>query len=359
MRVKKRSGHPKARGAALIVALLVVALVAVIATSMASDYIVTVKRASNQLLSEQAYSYLRGAEAFAVKMLRLDMQLDSQNGTAKDDCNEFWAQETPPMMLEEGAYGGRVQDLQGRFNINNLQYALNGKLAPNDVHQARFIRLILSFDELELTPDDARAITEAVSDWLDADRNPEGYGGAEDGYYENIDGRRPHRAANRSMVDISELLLVANMPPKLYQALLPHVTVWPLTGGDININTATLNVLQALNVPPSKNTADPSQDLSGLPVSREDMENVLATQLLGFSDVAALANEPVYKGIDQTGLSVSSNYFMLNGEAVIGGLMTRLYSVISRKDGIVRVIQRSTSGNPVIKSCVPPEPDDE
>lgn len=341
------------QGAALIVALLVVALVVVISTSMAASYIVTVKRASNQLLSEQAYSYLRGAEALAMKVLRMDLKLDVENGQAVDNCGEFWAEESPPMLLEEGAYGGRIHDLQGRFNINNLRGARAGLIEiPVDINQARFIRLLLSFEELELdlTEDDARNITWALLDWLDTDRETLGFAGAEDEYYESLEGRLPHRAANREMVDISELLLVAHMPPKLYRALLPHVTVWPLKGGEININTATDKVLRTLNVP-QKNKAAASQ----MPLRIEDVEQGIAQQLTGgFEQVEDLRAQSGFDNIDLTGLSVSSDYFMLNGDANIGGLKTRLYSVISRKNGTLQVIYRSTSKNSEIRSCAEP-----
>ena len=72
--------HSRQRGAALVIALMVVALVAVIGASMGIDYIITVKRASNQLVAEQAFSYGIAAESIALKALRTDSLMDQQEG---------------------------------------------------------------------------------------------------------------------------------------------------------------------------------------------------------------------------------------------------------------------------------------
>jgi type II secretory pathway component PulK len=144
-------GPRQSRGAALIIALMVLALVGVIGASMSLDYLITVKRASNQLIGEQAYSYGIAAEAFAIKALQMDLLLDTQEkGGRHDALDEFWAQESPPFQTAEGAYGGRLYDLSGRFNINTLanQAERQGEARNRHdvltVHEGRFYRLLRS-----------------------------------------------------------------------------------------------------------------------------------------------------------------------------------------------------------------------
>ncbi len=358
MKPKSASGRYQS-GAALIVALLVVALVTAIATSMASDYIVTVKRASNQLVGEQAWSYLRGAEAFAIKFLRVDHLSDPNNN---DGCDDIWAEETDPFMLEDGAYGGQLQDLQGKFNINSLMPDPTERRMdslPRTVQQARFLALLQSFndDEFTVTQDEAQSITEAVLDWLDPDQNALTFSSAEDSYYESLDDRRPYRAADTRMQDASELLQIAHMTPQLYEKLLPHVTVWPLGGGAININTATENVLLSLNVPERRGSGSMA---GAIPVKPEDLSAVM--QLLmaeGFSEVSMLADQPGFEPtLDTEDLVVTSAYFVLHAAATLGDLTIRSYSTIYRNPttGEAKVIKRSASGSSVINSCVSEPP---
>lgn len=369
-------------GAALIIALLIVGMVTVVAGGMALDYVITVKRAANQLLAEQSYGYLLGAEQLAMKVLWEDgvginsfapsipgVELPKPN-TAIDTCDDMWAQEAPPFVIEEGSYGGSVHDLQGRFNINNLKNSparVNGPF-PTTVDQARFIRLLQSFndEEMLISTDEAVAITAAVVDWVDFNSDVTSYFGAEDGYYESAENQPPQLTANNSMVDVSELLLIQGMTPKLYEKLLPHVTVWPLNGGSINVNTATPNVLRSLNVPKVSGNNNPATAMAlvGPPLSELEIEPVLAFQSSGWEEIKDfIDSSTVYQNIDTAGLALSSEYFMLNGVAVMGDLTTRIYSVIHRsgssnaKSGngagkvYVSVVSRSRQGHDEDQTC--------
>jgi general secretion pathway protein K len=363
----------KSRGAALIIALMVVALVAVIGASMGIDYLITVKRASNQLIGEQAYSYSIAAESFAIKVLQMDLLNDAQKGgTRHDALDEFWNKDAPPFQTAEGAYGGKLYDLSGRFNINVLMNQKERMTAPPEkknseailsVNEARFTRLLMSLSDDEgdfvVLPEQAIAIMVAVIDWLDVDNEPTGVDGAEDDFYAGIEERPPYRAANRAMVSPSELLLVAHMTPEIYKRLLPHITVWPMapdqpaggagTGagaatalsGGINVNTATENVLRSLNVEPGK--------LDGPPASREQVAPIIQQQQLeggyaadnNFDSLFSAAGIPK---IDAAGLTAASDFFLLDGHVTIGDVATHMQSVISRKNDKVQVILRSSGG---------------
>ena len=53
------------RGAALIVAMLVFALVATLLVGLQRDFSLTLQRGTHQLFAEQAWAYLMGAEGLA------------------------------------------------------------------------------------------------------------------------------------------------------------------------------------------------------------------------------------------------------------------------------------------------------
>jgi len=352
----------QARGAALIIALMVVALVAVIGTSMGVEYVVTVKRASNQLVGEQAYAYALAAETIAVKALRFDLLQDvQQDNVRSDSLDEFWAKDVPPFQTAEGAYGGKLIDLSGRFNLNSLRNQVerrtpasqdNNQQRIRSVNEARFVRLLESLSddddrgEFVVNEEDAISIMQALLDWLDADSEPTGFGGAEDDYYANIEGRPAYRAANGPMVSPSELLLLAHMTPEIYKRLLPHVTVWPMSADNgvakINLNTATENVLRALFV-------TQKQFEIGGPATREQVAPLIQQQQMegGFpleNSYATIFSGAGIANIDAAGLGIESDFFMLDGHVTMGDVATHMQSVISRKNGQVQVIVRSSGG---------------
>ena len=78
----------------------------------------------------------------------------------------------------------------------------------------RFQRLLSS---LGLPPE----LVYALVDWIDADSQVMPSGGAEDGYYLNLP--KPYRAANRPLVDLSELLWVRGFDEQIIKRLSGYV----------------------------------------------------------------------------------------------------------------------------------------
>lgn len=226
-------------GVALVTAILLVAIATMLATKLAWDNRVSMRRTEMIVDMEQAHLFALGAEAVAIDVLR-------QDDKAFDNGSEDWAQVTPPLEvgIDENVMGqmqGYISDAQGRFNLNNLVPTRGGEPSERAVKQ--FSRLI---EILGLDP----SIVDAVIDWIDEDTLPRP-GGAEDDYYTNLDP--PYRSANYFFRSVSELRSVANIDAETFALLEPHVSAldpnWCGANGvtAVNINSATAEVIESLH----------------------------------------------------------------------------------------------------------------
>jgi len=325
-------------GVALVVALLVFALSAVLLVALQREFSLFYRRAGNQLLAEQSWAYLRGAEALAALALARDYELDQQREAPRDDLRELWAQESAPYALDEGGWlMGDLQDLQGRFNLNLLaargETGEAGGLPDWTPAQAFFIRLLVSFEALAMDQTTAIAVTEAIGDWLDADQVPRANGAEDDSYVVRTPA---YRAANRPMVSVSELRAVAGVTPALYARLEPLVTVWPEAPGGLNIHTMPPALLRAVN-----------RNGSLEPLPAADAEVLLEQRRsTGFADKRAFLQDPVFGGanLESVGtlLGESSSWFLLAARVEIADREQRLYSVLHREFRTVRTVMRAS-----------------
>lgn len=314
-------------GVALVVALLVLGVIAAVATVLAHEFALTLRRSQNVLRSEQAWEYLLGAEQLAALMIAGDEE------PARDHFGELWAQGMQAYPIDGGWLRGGLEDLQGRFNINQLRRSAPAEGLPPPVPateaERRFMRLILAVGGEEADENIARATTEALIDWLDADIEETGFGGAEDNAYGDLEP--PYRPANRPAQSTSELRLLADMSPELFNALESHVSAWPPGGSAINVNTATRPVLASLAP-------------EGLqPLDVQSVDQLAEAQVNeGFNDVAGFAEAPAWGGeLPVDGLDIKTEWFLLRTEVEFEGLFWQMQSVLSREDGRVRVMARS------------------
>jgi general secretion pathway protein K len=298
------------RGVALITALLVVSLATVIAVAMATRQHIDVRLTGNLVHGEQAYAYALGAEAWARVILRRDSTKSDY-----DSLDEDWATALPPLPVVGGQVSGRIEDMQGRFNINNLAMK-GGKDSEEDV--AYFRRLL---EILKLDP----ALTDALLDWIDADINVRFPDGAEDENY--LLAPIPYRAANRPLVDPSELRLVKGFDANAVRLLEPYVTALPQRT-QINVNTAPPVVLLALN-----KDLTPS-DVDAMVAGRGEK---------GYPTVQAFMGQDALAGRDVGGLvDVKSNFFLVHSDVIVGQGQAHLQSLLMRdKANIPRVIYRT------------------
>ncbi|MGI9309676.1 MAG: type II secretion system minor pseudopilin GspK [Gammaproteobacteria bacterium] len=251
------SGSPARReeGVALMTAMLIVAMATLIVADLVWNQHVNRRRTANILLQEKARQYALGAEDLARMILKEDTEADdAQDDHSEGWCTRDWDPEEEcgavAYAIDEGELFGRMVDMQGRFNLNNL---ISG-VAVSPIPEQQFRRLLttLEFEERPpLNDGEASELTDALIDWIDEDTIPYGIGGAEDGYYTGLNP--PYLAPNTWLTTPTELLAVKGFTREIYDALAPHVTAllpdWCGTSDPtrINVNTATANVLMALD----------------------------------------------------------------------------------------------------------------
>lgn len=304
-----QSGH-RQHGAALITAILITAIATIAAVAMASRQHLDIRRTTNVIESSQAYLFALGAEEWARQLLIRDGK-DNQ----VDHLEEEWATSLPPIEVEGGRVAGQIEDLQGRFNLNNL---VKDK-KPSQIDVERFRRLLrqLALDE---------ELVYATIDWIDENEDVSIPGGAED--FEYLGNDLPYRTPNAMMASVSELLLIKGVDRRSYDALLPYVTVLP-EPTDINVNTASAELLMTLLDDLTQAEADQLIDDRG--------EN-------GYQTVEDFLNHEALDGriSDKSGLGVVSKYFIINAAAEVGRGRTNLYSLMVRdKNAKVEVVMRA------------------
>ena len=159
--------------------------------------------------------------------------------------------------LEHGGYfTWKMTDLERKWNINTANEPL--------LQQAL---ILMGVDSSQLTP-----IIGSILNWRAADGNTHHLQGADSDYYQNLEP--PYEAKNGPIDDLSELLLIRGMTPELYwgtsstnhpqaafqqklpgfgpmQQPLPFDVGFaelftPISGGKLNINTASASALQLI-----------------------------------------------------------------------------------------------------------------
>jgi general secretion pathway protein K len=271
------------------------------------------RRTGTLFALDQGYEIALGAEAWAADFLKKDMQ-ESQT----DHFGETWARPLPPLPIEGGTVEGRLEDMQGRFNLNNLVHT-DGTPNPAAVKQLERILAML-----EIEPNWATA----MADWIDQDTQPGFPDGAEDTVYTGMDP--PHLAANMPITRVSELLVLPGFGPERYAKLKPFVSALPV-GTPLNVCTAPGVVLDSL-----------SEDAREFSLNPQDLGNRRKNACFPTLDeLRGSLGDAAYTELKNT-LTESSAYFRATVWVTIGTTQFTLYSLLARGGaGSVRPALRS------------------
>jgi general secretion pathway protein K len=300
------------RGVALITAVLMVALATMLAVDVGFRGFLDQRRSGTLLAMDQALQVALGAEAWAADFLKQDLQ-DSQT----DHLGETWARPLPPLPIDGGTVEGRLEDMQGRFNINNLANT-DGTTNPEAVKQLERL-----FAMLEIEP----AWASALADWVDADTQPGFPDGAEDSVYTGQDP--PHLAANMPVTRVSELMVLPGFGIERYLRVRPYLSALPV-GTPLNVCTAPGMVLDALTEGSREFGLNP-QDLA---TRRKD------ACFPTLEDLRGALGDATFNELKNS-LTESSSYFRATAWVTIGTTQFTLYSLLARSPGSIRPALRS------------------
>ncbi|HEY2591627.1 MAG TPA: type II secretion system minor pseudopilin GspK, partial [Steroidobacteraceae bacterium] len=234
-RTGRRAGLRRERGIALLTAILLVALGTMLATAIAYRTAMTYRRVQGDFALDQSVLVAEAGEAIAGYALRESRSNYPQNDAQGPSPGQPWTMHYGPLPVTDGVtLEAWLEDMQGRFNLNNLVDA-TGVKDPKAIQAFQSLLQILG-----LEPQWA----EKIADWIDQDTVVDSPDGAEDSTY--LSQLPPYRAGNRQITSASELLALPDFGPDRYARIAPYVTALP-RGTKVNVCTAKPQVLDAFN----------------------------------------------------------------------------------------------------------------
>lgn len=217
------------RGAALLTVLLLVAVMAVIASNALERTRLSTRLAINAAAIDQARQYALAAESLATIRIADLRALDGARTTNAGD----WNGRTVQLPIPGGLAAATLRDGGNCFNLNSVVSGTpESGLVANPAGVGQFIALM---GLVGIDRNSAAQIAAALADWIDSDAIPVP-GGAEDSHYAAAEPA--YRTANGPVADISELRSLAGMTPEIYARLRPWICALPVNElSPININT--------------------------------------------------------------------------------------------------------------------------
>lgn len=316
----------KFKGAALIMALFVTAIIASISAGLFSMVSMNIENEKNMLSEQQAIVTTLSLESFTKKYLtqkenRTNLVLTANNFNQKSPIN---------LPLERGNLEANIVDMGQCFNLNSLiLISATGEEIANTDNLDFFKNLMKS---LFIEEQKIEEITPAIVDWLDKDSFPDTYLGVEDDFYKNKKISR--LSSNQFFYDITELRDIKGVTEEIFQKLKPYVCVINSLNTKININSLNPfypNILVALS----------SNTLSDL-----EARNILNNKpLAGYSSVTNFLNLPEIKTsfsskFSKANLVLETNYFILNTNIKIDDKDFHIKSHIYYSNESPKVIRR-------------------
>jgi general secretion pathway protein K len=234
---KRLPPPPGERGAVLLLVLLVLVLISTLVLSWAQEWRTELRLAAN---FQEAHQCRRLAEAgiyYALGKMITSKSVEMSPAASwvdlPSDPSELWRgdQSTHLLELPAGRVEVRVADEAGKINLNR---------APDIILMRLFT--VLGFSEPQVL-----TMVDSIQDWRSRDDQLRPHGAKND-YYLSLDP--PYVCKNGFFETVEELAWVRGFESP---QLIPQLGKWLSvegTGQAVNINTAPLEVLEALGFPP-------------------------------------------------------------------------------------------------------------
>ena len=348
----------KQAGVVIIVVVLIVTLMVTLLVFMVEKQHLLIRRVSNQNVAEQSFQYALAVNAWAERILNDDLQRDIDHlqedwykfGRPEQDSEEGGQDDsfslglrsqrdeddTEVTIIDIGFDGLEysIDDLQAKYNLNNLsstnpQYLRSQKQI--------FLNLLAQLEIGEEDIDLPERLYGALIDWVD-ENDLEGANGVESGTYGAK--KTSYFAADQKLSSIGELKFVEGFSQEIINKLKPHISVLPIDNARLNINTASAELLGALNSAPV--------------VDLESVTTFLAQRLqdgfTGFMMSDIQAAETAIIGVNPVGarpaenmMQVNSQFFQINAKVTLGDYVYCMETVVLREP-----IARGSSSTPKI-----------
>lgn len=283
----------KESGAAIIIAVLTLALVASLASFAIGDYGAAVASISGRHEQTQARLLGRNAIDWASDVLAMDAQ-----GGDIDHLGEAWTAGLRPTPIDGGAVATELADVSGHFDLNSL--VSKGVVEPQRL--AAYARLL---GELGVPASQASALGAALAGALLT--SPGNAAGAENS----------PAAASVLLIDLDELQRLPGYSIELIGRLRPFAVALPAPA-PLNVNTASAEVLAAV-IPGL-----------GIGAARDLTEQRQSAPFRDVDDFVARLARPDLKPL-ASALSVKSRYFIVSARVRYGQAITRLQALLDRE----------------------------
>lgn len=304
--------HKKTRGSALLSALAIMALIAIIATTIMVQLQMRIKQTLWGIQKDTMYLSLDAVTLWGMDTL-LNPDFDGHHADNRGKVGVFpkrYQNITPNVITT-----GQMYDLQSRLNINNL---------VDDGYRPVFFYLFTQQSGTE-NPNLQLARMESIIDWLKPADPSRGKDNNID-YY--LHQKPPMLPSHFNMQDISELNLVSGMNEKVLRAISPYITALPEVT-KINIFTAPKAVIKAIQ------------------------PDITPDGLEHFMEIRDTLSEPEYDihpliekyHIPEGLITLESQYFLIIGSVIYQGKHLTQYSVLKRtiqadKRPVVMLVQQ-------------------
>lgn len=307
------------RGAAVLVAVFIVALATVIVTELFWRQYVLFRTVENQQTSAQARLLLHAAQDWARAILQ------DQTHPAYDALTDPWAQplaqtrldqlgETSPLAAQATLEGG-IEDAQARFNLRNL---IDGSGTINPVQLAAFDKLARLLGAPSGT---ARLVALYIAQaYAGAAPSAGVFSGSGNGAAPpGAGGVVPLASGNRPMPPVlpEDLAAIPGIDPGTAQTLAQFVILLDQTNTPVNFNTARPEMMAA---------AIPELSISDA--------NALATERdhAYFTSIGDIQNRLHGRGgmFSIAGLSTNSQYFIVRGTVRLDRAASTMQALVRR-----------------------------
>jgi general secretion pathway protein K len=310
------NGNRGKRGMALLLVLMIVALMTSLLTDLAFSTMVDMRLTETFRDSTKAYYLAKGG----INAGRMILQADSNR---YDSLEESWSKGVINYPVGEGSVTIRIEDQDGKLSLNDMVNKNN----PQTIMTDRFYRLlvVMGLDSLA----DPAELTAALIDWIDTGNDPyteihtDGQSlpvsGAEDIYYQSQ--AQPYKSKNGPLETLQELSLIKGFTPEIVRQISPHLAVNGSVA--VNINTASAEVLMALDLQISDDTAQAIVNYRKTkPIkSIAQLEESLAPEI--YIVLKTLANQ------DQ--LATASRTYQIESSAQVNDGSRRLMAEVDKK----------------------------